>query len=252
MRSWALQLIAEYLQAPGVIDVNLNEAIARDLQRPLISVWGMTTQKALACFRANRVAPFSPELRSAFDVLETKCRDPFLATVRFEDEAGVVRTRTSKLGKISALVRFRNSLAHGGAQTVEQAIEDLAVYTPVLESILEESKWMTGYPLFAVAEPPRPGEPVLAYRLMGDELPREPSVLEGVVGEMVTAPVFLRSAKSGAVLPLPVVFDWGGREGQPEPLCSMEIPRPPSSTPRPAAAASSAKRRCSAGGSSSP
>jgi len=218
VKSWALQLIAEYLQASGVNDVSVNEAIARDLQRPLISVWGMTAQKTLACFRASRVTPFSPELRTAFEVLETKCRDPFLATVRFEDESGVARTRTSKLGKISALVKFRNSLAHGGAHTVDQAKEDLALYAPVLDSILEESKWMTNYPLFALAEPPRPGEPVLAYRLMGDEIPREPLIVDGVVGEMVTAPVFLRSAKSGAVLPLPVVFDWGGREGAPEPL----------------------------------
>ena len=63
-------------------------------------------------------------LRSLLELIDdlVRFRPPFIditshaAEVVYEDEAGRTRTRTSKLGKISALVRFRNSLAHGAAR----------------------------------------------------------------------------------------------------------------------------------------
>ncbi len=44
-------------------------------------------------------------------------KDPFLINSTYSDENGELRTKTKKLGKIRALINYRNSLAHGFNQS---------------------------------------------------------------------------------------------------------------------------------------
>ncbi len=146
LKVWALTLASQYLRSP-LRDAQLNELLSRDFQRPLISVWHLFSVRALAAFRDAGVEPFFRELPAAYDHLELRCRSWFLAETPYEDERGQARTRTSKLGKIQALIKLRNGLAHGSDLAVARARELLALYTPVLEEVLEEARFLARYTL---------------------------------------------------------------------------------------------------------
>ncbi|MBX3227343.1 MAG: hypothetical protein KIT84_34595 [Labilithrix sp.] len=149
LKIWAIALASDYLRQPDLRDANLNELLARDFQRPLISTWHLFIVRALTVFRTEGRTPFLAELPAAYDTLELKCRTPFLARTRFEDARGGARTRESKLGKIQALIKYRNGLAHGYNLPVARAEQDFATYQPVLAEILSEARFMTKYPLHA-------------------------------------------------------------------------------------------------------
>lgn len=175
LKLWALLLASEYL-AKETRDAALNELLARDFSRPLISVWHLFTQRALAVFRAEKTGLFASELATAYDLLETKCKTPFMAKTRFEDAKGEVRTRESKLGKIQALIKYRNGLAHGYNLPPARASQHLATYLPVLREILEQARFMTRYPLHGVA--PQPGGALAAVALVGARPSGRPETID--------------------------------------------------------------------------
>ena len=200
LKTWALTLASEYLNDTEVRDAALNDLLVRDFQRPLISVWHLFSSRALAVFRAERKALFTPELATAYEVLETKCRKPFLARTRFEDAKGETRTRESKLGKIQALIKYRNGLAHGYNLAPARAEQHLATYLPVLREILAEARFMKRYPLFYIAPGPRdPAGAVVAYRLMGSNPSATPERLEGVIASPQASPLFLLDGEKRAL-----------------------------------------------------
>ena len=47
LKLWALQTASEYLQAQDVKDPNVNQTLARDFARPLISAWNLMLFRAL-------------------------------------------------------------------------------------------------------------------------------------------------------------------------------------------------------------
>lgn len=166
LKLWALQVAAEYLHAPGVRDATLNRTLERDFQRPLISAWNLMIHRGLPVLRQAGVQPFAPELEEAYDALEARCRDRVTVEVRYEDADGVSRFRTSKLGKIQALIRYRNSLAHGYNQSHDKAARDLERYRPVLVDVLKAARFTTRYPL-AFRPVGSAGEGLFGHRLMG-------------------------------------------------------------------------------------
>lgn len=174
LKSWSLITASEYLQADGVEDVAVNHTLARDFQRPLISAWNLMLARAIPVLEERGIAPLAPELWRAYRALESHCRDKVALETPYRDAAGAVKVRTAKLGRIQALIRYRNSLAHGYNQSRDKARDDLATFAPVLESVLESARFCTRYPLFyAPPEAARAsrtrdvGHTIDAYRLMG-------------------------------------------------------------------------------------
>lgn len=165
LKLWALGVASEYL-ASDVKDPLINQTLKRDFARPLLSAWNLMLQRGLPVLDEAGVEPFCPELRSAYDALEARCRDPIVIEVRYEDADGNERTRRSKLGKIQALIRYRNGLAHGYTQPAERVERELEIYVPVFRGLLEEARFMSRYPL-CYAAPRRRDAPEVAYRLAG-------------------------------------------------------------------------------------
>jgi hypothetical protein len=192
LKLWSLALANDYLVRPELRDAALNELLAKDFQRPLISVWHLFSARALAFFAANKKPPFLRELPNAYSTLETKCRSPFIATARFQDASGAFRMRESKLGKIQALIKYRNSLAHGYNLPPAKARENLGTYLPVLREILGEARFLAQYPLFV-----RAGDGVVRLTGATPSGEREPLPVTGD-----TSPVFLLDERDKSILPL--------------------------------------------------
>ncbi len=167
IKLWALQTASEYLEAEEVKDIRVSHTLSRDFQRPLISAWNLLLARCLPVFEEHRVEPFSPELRQAYEKLESRCRDRVIIKTRYLDDAGQSKFRTSKFGKIQALIRYRNSLAHGYNQSRDKAESELATHLPVFIDVLKAARFMTRYPLFYLPPQRETGGEVRAYRMMG-------------------------------------------------------------------------------------
>ena len=140
-----LQVASEYLQAEDVRCPRVNQTLARDLRRPLISAWNLVLQRTLPTLQDANVSLFAPEVEIAYRKLETKCQKRFLVTSHYVDANGDTQTRTKKLGKIQALISYRNSLAHGFNQSQGRAQRELDTYLPLLREILMETRFLTRY-----------------------------------------------------------------------------------------------------------
>ena len=207
LKVWALVVASEYIRATEVRDAQVHRTLVRDLARPLISAWNLLLQRALPVLREAGVAPFAPELSRAYEALETKCRQRFLVTETYVDDTGAPQTRTKRLGKIQALIAYRNGLAHGFNQSARQAQRDLDTYLPLLKEVLREARFLARYPLWHVVEGPRGGESALGFRLMGARPSSEPTPLDAADLDPKISPLFLRNEASGEVLPLFAFFD---------------------------------------------
>ena len=191
LKLWSLELASEYLALPDVRDAALNELLVRDFSRPLISAWHLFIVRALAVFKGENLPLFTPELQLAYETLETKCKTPFMAKSRFEDANGEARTRESKLGKIQALIKYRNGLAHGYNLAPGPAAQHLTTYLPVLREILEQARFMTRYPLYCVAPLAAGAGELLAFPLMSAHPSGKPEVLRDVVLDVAQNQIFL-------------------------------------------------------------
>ena len=143
---WALQIASEYLISPDIKDTSVNQTLSRDFQRPLISAWNLMLHRCIPVLQEAKIDFFSPELPRCYEQLESRCKDKFSIKKRYEDKEGNMQIKFSKLGKIQALIKYRNSLAHGYNQSPQQAEKELTTYVPLLREILESSG-MTRTPL---------------------------------------------------------------------------------------------------------
>lgn len=191
LKLWSLALASEYLALPEVRDAALNELLVRDFSRPLISAWHLFILRALAVFKNENISLFTPELATAYELLETKCKTPFMAKARFEDANGETRTRESKLGKIQALIKYRNGLAHGYNLAPGPAAQHLATYLPVLREILEQARFMTRYPLYCVAPHAGATGELFAFPLMGARPSGEAESLGNVALDVAQNQIFI-------------------------------------------------------------
>ena len=146
----AIQLASEYVRATDVKDIQLHQLFTRDLSRPLISSWNTLIIRCLSVLNDNNVTLFAPELKVAYEKLETNCKDPFLISQTYSDENGEIKTKVKKLGKIQALIKYRNSLAHGFNQSPSRAQKEFEEYYPILISILQEIRFVARYTLWNI------------------------------------------------------------------------------------------------------
>jgi tetratricopeptide (TPR) repeat protein len=200
----SLQLASEYIRVPELKDVQIHQTLTKDLSRPLISAWNLLIARSLPVFRDNGIQLFSPELRSAYEKLESKCKDPFLVSQSYSDENGNIKTKTKKLGKIQALINYRNGLAHGFNQSKERAQKEFDEYYPLLCDILQEVRFVSRYTLWHV-ESSKSG--VNGIRLMGSN-PSQSKVdftRDGVNPSI--SPLFIINDSTGEILPLYAFFD---------------------------------------------
>ena len=200
----SLQLASEYIRVPELKDVQIHQTLTKDLSRPLISAWNLLIARSLPVFRDKGIQLFSPELRSAYEKLESKCKDPFLVSQSYSDEHGNIKTKTKKLGKIQALINYRNGLAHGFNQSKERAQKEFDEYYPLLCDILEEVRFVSRYTLWHV-ESSKNG--VNGIRLMGSN-PSQSKVdftRDGVNPSI--SPLFIINDSTGEILPLYAFFD---------------------------------------------
>ncbi|MFK7989622.1 MAG: tetratricopeptide repeat protein [Sandaracinaceae bacterium] len=197
LKLWALQVAAEYLASP-VRHATVNSTLERDFQRPLISTWNLTLQRTLPVLSDHGVALFSPELRRVYDLIEAECSDRVAVRVPYETKDGERRHRISRLGKVSALIRYRNGLAHGFHQTRDKAEADLETWLPVIRDVFEHARFVARYPLYLTAEGG-------AYRMAGA---RPPGRLEPVTPSLpADTRAFLWDPENERALPLPVLVD---------------------------------------------
>ncbi|HCH64174.1 MAG TPA: hypothetical protein DFR83_15325, partial [Deltaproteobacteria bacterium] len=204
LKMLALQVASEYLHADGVRSARVNQTLARDLRRPLISAWNLVLQRTLPALRDARVELFAPEVEAAYRTLEVKCRKRFLVTTHYVDAGGENRTRTKKLGKIQALISYRNSLAHGFNQSRERARREVDTYLPLLREILQETRFLARYELWHVRT--REGVPE-GMRLHGSNPTGGFTPIDPVDLDPTISPLFLRHPSTGVTLPLFAFFD---------------------------------------------
>jgi tetratricopeptide (TPR) repeat protein len=200
----SLQLASEYIRDPELKDVQIHQTLTKDLSRPLISAWNLLIARSLPFFRDKGIQLFSPELRSAYEKLESKCKDPFLVSQTYSDENGNLKTKTKKLGKIQALINYRNGLAHGFNQSKDRAQKEFNEYYPLLCDILQEVRFVSRYTLWHV-ESSKNG--VNGIRLMGSN-PSQSKVdftRDGVNPSI--SPLFIINDSTGEILPLYAFFD---------------------------------------------
>jgi len=200
----SLQLASEYIRVPELKDLQIHQTLTKDLSRPLISAWNLLIARSLPVFKDKGIQLFSPELRSAYEKLESKCKDPFLVSQSYSDENGNIKIKTKKLGKIQALINYRNGLAHGFNQSKERAQKEFDEYYHLLCDILQEVRFVSRYTLWHV-ESSKNG--VNGIRLMGSN-PSQSKVdftRDGVNPSI--SPLFIINDSTGEILPLYAFFD---------------------------------------------
>ena len=134
LKYMALQLASEYLRAENVKDRQLHQTLTKDLSRPLISAWNLLIARCLPVFSENNIPLFSPEIKTAYEKLESNCKDPILITQTYSDENGEIKSKIKKLGKVQALISYRNSLAHGFNQSLNRAKKEFEENYPVYKT----------------------------------------------------------------------------------------------------------------------
>jgi tetratricopeptide (TPR) repeat protein len=200
----ALQLASEYIRAKDLKDLQIHQTLTKDLSRPLISAWNLLIARCLPVMMDNKIPLFSPEIKVAYEKLESKCKDPFLVTQNYSDENGEIKTKTKKLGKIQALINYRNGLAHGFNQSQTRAQKEFDEYYPLLCDILQEIRFVSRYTLWHV-ESNREG--VNGIRLMGasPSMKKVDFAREGI--NPAVSPLFLINDATSEILPLYAFFD---------------------------------------------
>lgn len=200
----ALQLASEYIRAKDLKDIQIHQTLTKDLSRPLISAWNLLIARCLPVMKDNKVKLFSPEIKVAYEKLESKCKDPFLVTQSYSDENGEIKTKTKKLGKIQALINYRNGLAHGFNQSQTRAQKEFDEYYPLLCDILQEVRFVSRYTLWHV-ESSRDG--VNGIRLMGASPSMKKVDFDRDGVNPAISPLFLINDATGEILPLYAFFD---------------------------------------------
>jgi hypothetical protein len=203
----ALVAASDYLRAQQVDDPSVNETLARDLQRPLISAWDKLLERVFPAMRDAKVKLFMEELSTAYDRLQRRCTEKVSVPVQVEDQHGQSVTKISQLSILQALIRFRNLLAHGVSLSPERARQELARYLPPMRTLLAELRFLSRYSLLHRAA----SSPNSVARMMGATPSFEIERLEPIQGEL-DSPLLLRSEVSHEVLQLFVFFDVGGEE----------------------------------------
>jgi len=200
----AINLASEYIRARDLKDLQIHQTLTKDLSRPLISAWNLLIARCLPVMSENNIELFSPEIKVAYEKLESKCSDPFLVTQKYSDENGEIKTKSKKLGKIQALINYRNGLAHGFNQSQTRAEKEFEEYYPLLCDILQEVRFVSRYTLWHV-ESSRQG--VNGIRLMGasPSMKKVDFDREGV--NPAVSPLFLINDATGEILPLYAFFD---------------------------------------------
>ena len=209
LKLWALQTASEYLQARDVKDPNVNQTLARDFARPLISAWNLMLFRALPVLEEAGNEPFIPELREAYQELETKCREKFILESEYEDAEGNIKKKKSKLAVIQALIKYRNSLAHGFNQSPAAANKDMETYIPLFTKVLKAGRFMKNYPLYYIDTDNGQDN---VYRLMGTK-PQKVKKLDAKINKDLS-PLFIHNSEKEKTLPMFSFFDVGSSDDE--------------------------------------
>ena len=204
LKYMALQLASEYIKASELKDVQIHQTLIKDLSRPLISAWNLLIARSLPVFKDHGVPLFSPEIQMAYEKLESKCTDPFLVTQSYSDENGNLKNKIKKLGKIQALINYRNGLAHGFNQSKERGQREFEEYYPLLCDILKEVRYMSRYSLWHVESNK---EGVNGIRLMGSNPSYQKAEFNRNELNPAISPLFIFNDSTGEILPLYAFFD---------------------------------------------
>lgn len=145
----SLVAMSDYLH--GVLqDDRLNRMIEVDLGRPLLSTWRQFLERALPLLHEQRGGPRVPEMWPSFDALETSL--PAADRIHppgdlLDDLGNPVPRAGSGLGKVSALINYRNRFSHDPNPPDEVLEQLLAFYLPVLGEVLAALDWCERYPM---------------------------------------------------------------------------------------------------------
>jgi hypothetical protein len=199
LKIMALQIASEYIRASEVKDMRVNHTLKRDIQRPLISAWNNVLLETIPVLIQNNVSFFSPELVRAYEILETKCKNKVIIEKKYVDENDEIVIKKSSLAKIQALIKYRNSLAHGFNQSKENAEKDLTLYLPILHEILENVRYMSRYTLWHVSSK---NDTIDGIRLMGYDPKFQSLKLDRSLLDPTISPLFLVNESTMEVLPM--------------------------------------------------
>ena len=210
LKLMALQIASEYIRAKDVKDIRVNQTLKREIQRPLISAWNNLLMETIPVLLQNNVSFFSPELVRAYEILESKCQNKVMVEKHYEDENGQLVAKRSPLAKIQAMIKYRNSLAHGFNQSRERAVKELETFLPVLMDILQEVRYMARYTLWHVASKE---ENVEGIRLMGCQPSKQMLKIDRSLLDPGVSPLFLVNESTLEVLPMFTFLDIDISEG---------------------------------------
>lgn len=165
----ALLLQSEYLHS-DLRDPSLNRFVERDLGRPLLSSWHRFVVAALATFDRAGHRCFVEPLPAFYEQVELcvprrERIDP--PGVYYDDFGREVPRKGGGLGRISALINYRNRLAHDALPPDAVLQESLDFYLPILRDLLDRMAWCADYPLYKL-------ENGVVLSLMGTGSPRSP------------------------------------------------------------------------------
>ncbi len=198
----ALLAASDYLHAQGVRDAQVNETLARGLQRPLISAWSALLKCVHPAFHEAGASPFIPEIEKAYDQLEAHCRAK-VPVVHVVEGDGTTTEKVSQLPVLTALVNFRNTLAHGVNLADDRARREIDRYLPPMRAVLQAMRFLTRYPLLA-----RDDDGHTLHPLMGAR--PDPTIEQIPLDVPDASTLFVRDERTGALLPLFLFFDVGG------------------------------------------
>ena len=146
----ALVVETEYLRSE-LRDEALNRMIDKDLGRPLVSAWHRFLETALPFMASQGHASFIPELQPFYEKVELKTarRDKVKPPGAYYDDLGeVVEKKGQALPWVSALINYRNRLAHDANPPDEELQSAYDFYYPILRRLLEEMGWCADYRLY--------------------------------------------------------------------------------------------------------
>lgn len=201
LKMWALQIASEYFINENVKDHLVNQTLIRDLARPLISAWNLMIQRTLPVLIDSGINLFSPELAETYELLETKCKNKLELQVKVEDNDGNIKTKKVLLSKIQAMIKYRNTLAHGFKLQTEKAHDDLKIYLPIMNEILESSRFMTRYSLYSIQDRLEDNS-FRCLRLMGAKPSDKTEIFKSLEFESDISPIFLCNDYNKKMLPL--------------------------------------------------
>lgn len=151
VKFWAFVSVARYVERHEARDVTVHRLLSRDLQRPLLSAWPQLVDATLLAL-PDDTTPILLALRETYERHGPRSRSRVVLERAYVDRNGQTQTSSIKLGRIDALLGFRNSVAHAPGRPPDVVREELRRFEPMLKELILESDFLARTSLVELVE----------------------------------------------------------------------------------------------------